>query len=173
VVGDGLLMNHTLVRPDFTDNRIYSYANLSRRVTQEQLNLNATNTWTNQFVYDQRVPGGPGALTTAGPTNSNFGLWWSGIPTPSRASTWNTTTPSAFSLTASSTASPPSPPGWTTNPFKSSMSHQQHAVADLHRTLAGSASIEGQRPASQRLFHRLGDQLVYQQHPEPGHHRHL
>ena len=78
--GDGLLTNHTLVRGDFTDNRVYAYANLSRRLTQEQLNLNASTTWTNSFVYDRGVAGGPGALTTDGPIGASFGLWWSGIP---------------------------------------------------------------------------------------------
>jgi RHS repeat-associated protein len=79
--GDGLLTNHTLIRGDgMTDNRLYSYANLSRRLTQEQLNLTPSTTWTNEFVYDRGVPGGSGTLTTAGPTNSSFGLWWSGIP---------------------------------------------------------------------------------------------
>ena len=78
--GDGLLTNHTLVRGDFTDNRLYSYGNLSRRLTQEQLNLNAGTTWTNEFAYDRGVAGGPGALTTLGPTNASFGLWWSGLP---------------------------------------------------------------------------------------------
>jgi RHS repeat-associated protein len=78
--GDGLLASHTLARPDFADNRSYTYASLSRRLTQEQLNLNATTTWTNSFVYDRGVSGGPGALTTAGPVGASFGLWWSGIP---------------------------------------------------------------------------------------------
>jgi RHS repeat-associated protein len=79
--GDGLLATHTLARGDLmTDNRIYSYANQSRRLTQEQLNLNNSTTWTNQFVYDRGVPGGPGALTTAGPIGASFGLWWSGVP---------------------------------------------------------------------------------------------
>jgi len=78
--GDGLLAAHTLARPDFADNRSYSYANLSRRVTREQLNINASTTWTNSFVYDRGAAGGPGALTTAGPTAATFGLWWSGLP---------------------------------------------------------------------------------------------
>ena len=77
--GDGLLTTHTLVRGDFTDNRSYGYANLSRRLTQEQLNLNAASTWTNSFIYDRGVAEGPGALTTAGPTGATFGLWWSGL----------------------------------------------------------------------------------------------
>jgi RHS repeat-associated protein len=77
--GDGLLSAHTLYRPDFTDNRSYSYANLSRRVTQEQLTLAAGSTWTNSFVYDRGLAGGPGALTTAGPVGASFGLWWSGL----------------------------------------------------------------------------------------------
>ena len=41
--GDGLLASHTLTRADFTDSRTYSYASLSRRLTQEQQNLNATS----------------------------------------------------------------------------------------------------------------------------------
>lgn len=77
--GDGLLTSHTLARPDFTDNRLYAYAGLSRRLAQEQLNLNASTTWTNSFVYDQGAAGGPGTLTTAGPTGASFGLWWSGL----------------------------------------------------------------------------------------------
>jgi len=77
--GDGLLTTHTLIRGDFTDNRSYGYANLSRRLNQEQLNLNAASTWTNSFIYDRGVAGGPGALTTAGPTSASFGLWWSGL----------------------------------------------------------------------------------------------
>jgi RHS repeat-associated protein len=79
--GDGLLATHTLARGDLmTDHRIYSYASQSRRLSQEQLNLNASTTWTNSFVYDRGVAGGPGALTTAGPIGASFGLWWSGIP---------------------------------------------------------------------------------------------
>ncbi len=78
--GDGLLSSHTLARPDFTDNHSYSYANMSRRVTQELLNLNGSTIWTNSFVYDRGAAGGPGALTTAGPIGASFGLWWSGIP---------------------------------------------------------------------------------------------
>jgi len=81
--GDGLLTSHTLVRndPNFvTDNRVYSYASQSRRLASEQLNLNTGTTWTNSFVYDRGVAGGPGALTTAGPTAASFGLWWSGVP---------------------------------------------------------------------------------------------
>jgi len=79
--GDGLLANHTLVRGDLmTDNRNYSYANLSRRLTRELVNLSPSTTWTNSFAYDQGVAGGPGALTTDGPVGANFGLWWSGVP---------------------------------------------------------------------------------------------
>ena len=49
-------------------------------MAQEQVNLNANTAWTNDFAYDRGVAGGPGALTTLGPTNANFGLWWSGLP---------------------------------------------------------------------------------------------
>jgi RHS repeat-associated protein len=82
--GDGLLASHTLVRSDFTDSRSYAYANLSRRLTQEQLNLNGSTSWTNNFAYDSGVAAGPGALTQAGGTSSQ----WNGIPdTFSRIST--------------------------------------------------------------------------------------
>ncbi|MDR3561785.1 MAG: RHS repeat-associated core domain-containing protein, partial [Negativicutes bacterium] len=80
--GDGLLTTHALNRVgDFTDSRSYSYASLSRRLTQEQLNLNATTTWTNTFVYDNSVPAGPGALTSAG---SGSALWNGGLDAFSR-----------------------------------------------------------------------------------------
>jgi len=57
---DGLLASHTLNRPDFTDARAYAYANLSRRLVQEQQNLNAGTAWTNTLAYDNGQPGGPG-----------------------------------------------------------------------------------------------------------------
>jgi len=55
--GDGLLAIHSLARADFTDSRSYAYANSSRRLTQEQLNLNASTTWTNTMVYDKGAAG--------------------------------------------------------------------------------------------------------------------
>ena len=64
---DGLLTAHTVTEiGNFTDTRAYSYANQSRRLTQEQLNLNATATWTGTFAYDNGVPAGPGVLTSSG-----------------------------------------------------------------------------------------------------------
>jgi len=77
--GDGLLASHTLARADFTDSRVYAYANLSRRLTQEQLNLNAGITWTNTLMYDNGVPAGPGVLTQMGQANGGSGKW-SGAP---------------------------------------------------------------------------------------------
>jgi hypothetical protein len=76
--GDGLLAAHILNRGDFTDSRSYSYADLSRRLASEQLNLNASTTWTNNFAYDNGVGGGPGVLTKVAATPSSLG--WSGIP---------------------------------------------------------------------------------------------
>lgn len=74
--GDGLLASHILVRGDFgTDTRSYSYANLSRRLVKEQLNINGSTVWTNSMVYDNGVGGGPGVLTQSGLTGSNA---WSG-----------------------------------------------------------------------------------------------
>ena len=73
--GDSLMASHTLYRPDFTDSRSYSYANLSRRLTQEQLNLNGSTAWTNNFTYDNGAASGPGALTSAGQGAS----LWNGV----------------------------------------------------------------------------------------------
>jgi RHS repeat-associated protein len=72
---DGLLASHTVARPDFTDNRSYTYANLSRRLTQEAVGLSASSNWTTAFVYDNGVSGGPGVLTSMGQavgTNVNW-----------------------------------------------------------------------------------------------------
>jgi RHS repeat-associated protein len=74
--GDGLLASDTAWRADFgTDSHAYSYADQSRRLTQEQLNLNATTTWTSTFGYDNGVPAGPGVLTSAG----NGSAQWNGL----------------------------------------------------------------------------------------------
>ena len=68
--GDGLLNAHTVDRVgDFTDARAYSYASLTRRLTEERLNLDATKRWTNAFAYDGGQPSGPGALTKIGPVS--------------------------------------------------------------------------------------------------------
>jgi RHS repeat-associated protein len=73
--GDGLLATHTLARADFTDPHVYTYANLSRRLVQEQLNLNGSTAWTNTMVYDKGVSGGPGVLTQMGQANSASNEW--------------------------------------------------------------------------------------------------
>jgi RHS repeat-associated protein len=96
--GDGLLQSDTLIRPDFRDSRSYSYANLSRRLTYEQLNLNGSTTWTNNFTYDNGTPAGPGALTQMGQANGSSGLWNGGVDAFSRinAETNNTFSYSAY-----------------------------------------------------------------------------
>jgi RHS repeat-associated protein len=85
--GDGLLATHTLERGDFTDSRSYAYANLSRRLTQEQLNLNASAIYTNSLTYDKGVAGGPGVLTQMGQANSSADLWKGGTDVFSRVAT--------------------------------------------------------------------------------------
>ena len=72
--GDGLLSTHTLNR-DYLDSRVYTYANASRRLVQEQLNLNNSTIWTNSFVYDKSVAAGPGVLTQMGKAGQSSGLW--------------------------------------------------------------------------------------------------
>ncbi|MGH7978637.1 MAG: RHS repeat-associated core domain-containing protein, partial [Limisphaerales bacterium] len=95
--GDGLLQSDTLYRPDFTDSRSYSYANLSRRLTSEQLNLNNSATWTNNFTYDNGTAAGPGALTMMGQANASSGLWGGGVDAFSRI---NSETNNTFSYPA-------------------------------------------------------------------------
>jgi RHS repeat-associated protein len=92
---DGLLATHTLVRGDLmTDSRSYAYANLSRRLTQEQLNLTPSTTWTNTMVYDNGIGGGPGVLTQMGQANSSSNEWSGAADAFSRVATeTNSTSP--------------------------------------------------------------------------------
>jgi RHS repeat-associated protein len=85
--GDGLLATHTLYRPDFTDSRVYSYAGLSRRLAQEQLNLNGNAAWTNSFSYDSGTASGPGVLTQMGAPSSTSADWNGGVSPFSRVNT--------------------------------------------------------------------------------------
>jgi YD repeat-containing protein len=75
--GDGLLNTHTLAREDFTDSRSYFYANLSRRLTEERLNLDSTKRWTNIYAFDSGTASGPGVLTKIGQTASSS--TWAGV----------------------------------------------------------------------------------------------
>jgi RHS repeat-associated protein len=81
---DGLLATHTIMRPDFTDNRTYTYANLSRRLTQETTGVSASNNWTSAFIYDKGVPGGPGVLTRMGQAAETNVSWNGGTDAFSR-----------------------------------------------------------------------------------------
>jgi RHS repeat-associated protein len=81
---DGLLASHTVARPDFTDNRSYTYANLSRRLTQETVGLSASSNWTTAFVYDHGVSGGPGVLTSMGQAVGTNVSWNGGTDAFSR-----------------------------------------------------------------------------------------
>ncbi len=83
--GDGLLSAETLVRAgDFTDQRNYGYAPLTRRLASEQLKLDASTQWTNNFVYDSGLASGPGVLTKVNEPGNNS--WTGGIDTFSRVS---------------------------------------------------------------------------------------
>jgi len=92
---DGTLADDTLYRSDFTDSRSYAYSSLSRRLTQEQLNLNSTTTWTNDFAYDGGASAGLGVLTGMGATGS--ALWNGGVSPFGRV---NTETNTAISYPA-------------------------------------------------------------------------
>lgn len=66
--GDGQLNSHSLAREDFTDSRSYVYGDLTRRLTEERLNLDASRRWTNQFTFDDNYTAGPGVLSRVGQT---------------------------------------------------------------------------------------------------------
>jgi RHS repeat-associated protein len=83
--GDGLLTSDTLERSDFTDSRSYAYADLSRRLALEQLNLNGSTSWTNDLAYDSGVTAGPGVLTQIGQPGSS--LWTGGVSPFARINT--------------------------------------------------------------------------------------
>jgi len=76
--GDGLLATHAVARPDYTNYQSYSYAPLSRRLTQEIVGLSASATWTNTYVYDSGLPGGPGVLTSTGEAPGATNVTWNG-----------------------------------------------------------------------------------------------
>ena len=78
--GDGMLNTHSLAREDFTDSRSYFYANLSRRLTEERLNLDASKRWTNVFAFDNGTASGPGVLTKVGPAVNQ--TTWAGVTDP-------------------------------------------------------------------------------------------
>lgn len=80
--GDGLLNTHTLGREDFTNSAGYLYANSTRRLIDERLNLDATKRWTNNLTYDGGADSGPGALTKTGPASSPS--WAAGLDAFSR-----------------------------------------------------------------------------------------
>ena len=81
---DGLLASHTVVRPDFTDSRSYTYANFSRRLAQETVGLSATASWTGVFGYDYGIAGGPGVLTSNGQAVGTNVVWKGGTDAFSR-----------------------------------------------------------------------------------------
>jgi RHS repeat-associated protein len=83
--GDGLLAGHTLWREDFTDQRSYDYAALSRRLIEEHLNLDSGNRWTNSFAYDGGASAGIGLLTSAG--KAGAASWAGGISPLGRVNT--------------------------------------------------------------------------------------
>lgn len=73
--GDGLMATHTMARTDFTDSRRFSYANQSRRLAQEQLNMDGSTTWTNVFTFDSGSAAGAGVLTRIAQTATGGAEW--------------------------------------------------------------------------------------------------
>ncbi len=77
--GDGRIATHAVTRintaDDYTDDRAYFYADYSRRLTEERLNLSGFKRWTNSFLYDNGAASGPGVLTRAGAAVTNLAQW--------------------------------------------------------------------------------------------------
>lgn len=77
--GDGRIAAHSVTRVntsnDYTDDRAYLYANSSRRLTEERLNLDGTKRWTNSFTFDNGQAAGPGVLTKAGAGSATLAQW--------------------------------------------------------------------------------------------------
>jgi RHS repeat-associated protein len=84
---DGTLATHTLYRADFTDSRAYTYAGLSRRLVQEQQNLNGSTLWTNNLTYDNGASSGAGVLTRIGQGSTVSNSWSGTADAFSRVST--------------------------------------------------------------------------------------
>jgi YD repeat-containing protein len=82
--GDGLLATHTLERSDFTDSREYKYANLSRRLIEEKLDINISKRWTNSITYDNGQTGKAGVPTRIGQPEANGAAWKGGTDAFSR-----------------------------------------------------------------------------------------
>src|SRR5258707_350748 len=68
--GDGLPSAYTAARSDFTDNRNFAYATLTRRLTQETLNLTNNVSVTNAYTFDGGASGGLGVLTKVARTGT-------------------------------------------------------------------------------------------------------
>ena len=75
--GDNLLASHEVIRANFLDARSYRYAQGSRRLMEERLDLSSTVPWTNNFTYDAGVSAGLGVLTAVD-APANLGAVWTG-----------------------------------------------------------------------------------------------
>lgn len=75
--GDGRLNTHGVLRADYYDARSYTYAGLTRRLTEERTKLDDTTTWTNVFQYDNGTAAGSGVLTKHAQSGTG-GVSWTG-----------------------------------------------------------------------------------------------
>lgn len=84
--GDGLPASYVAARSDFTDSRQLSYASLTRRLTQETLNLNGSQSVTNNYTFDNGATGGLGVLTKVGQFSGTSNSWSGNVDVFSRIS---------------------------------------------------------------------------------------
>src|SRR5206468_9302735 len=69
---------------NFTDNRAYFYAEMSRRLVEERLNIDATRRWTNIFTHDKGQTAGSGVITKVAPAAGASPTWSANIDALSR-----------------------------------------------------------------------------------------
>jgi len=72
---DGRLNSYTAVRGDFTDSRNYTYSPWAQRLTQETLNVSASQRVTNNYIMDGGVAARLGILTSVTQAGSQAGTW--------------------------------------------------------------------------------------------------
>jgi YD repeat-containing protein len=72
---DGRIDTYTATRSDFTDSRLFTYASLTRRLTQERLYVASGQQVINTFGFDLGASAGLGVLTSASASGQVVGTW--------------------------------------------------------------------------------------------------
>ena len=90
--GDHFLAAHTITSTNFTDNRQYIYADMTRRLAEERLNLDSAHRWTNTFTFDSGQAKGPGVITKVAGSAGVSPVWSASVDALSRVTSETNTT---------------------------------------------------------------------------------